>query len=87
MAASLVRVGITQIERRGRAMQHQARRLDRGRIVGDAEAKRLEIRQPRAELLSFLHVGDGAVETELRAPERAGRDVETAAVERAHGNP
>ena len=65
-------------------MQQQARRLDLGRIVGDAETQRLEIREPRAELLSLFHVGNGAVEAELRAAERAGRDVEAPAVERAH---
>src|SRR5262249_44833063 len=61
-------------------------RLELGCIVGDAEAERLEIREPSAELLPLLHMRDGALEAELRAPKRAGRDVEPPAVERVHGD-
>ena len=68
------------------AMQQQPRGLDLGRIVGDAELQRLEIGQPRAELLALFHVVDGAVEAELRAADRAGADVQAAAVEPGHGD-
>src|SRR5262249_10245105 len=57
-----------------------------GCIIGDAEAERLEIREPSAELLPLLHMRDGALQAKLRAPKRAGRDVEAPAVERAHGD-
>ena len=36
--------------------------------------------------LALFHVRDGAVEAELRAAERAGRDVEPPAVEPGHGD-
>src|SRR5262249_44584453 len=39
-----------------------------------------------AELLPLFHMRDGALQTELGAPERAGGDVEAPAVERAHGD-
>src|SRR5262249_30334785 len=77
---------LAPIKRRRRPVEHQARRLELGCIVGDAEAERLEIREPSAELLPLLHMRDGALEAELRAPKRAGRDVEAPAVERAHGD-
>ncbi len=52
----------------------------------NCSVQRLEIGQPRAELLALLHVVDGAVEAELRAAERAGADVEPPAVEPRHGD-
>src|SRR5205085_5248378 len=55
-------------------------------IIGNAEGKRLEVGKPRAELLPLFHMRDGALQTELGAPERAGGDVEAPAVERAHGD-
>ena len=66
--------------------QHQPRRLELGGVVGDAEAQRLEIGEPRAELLALPHVVDGAVEAELRAADRAGGDIEAPAVEPGHGD-
>jgi len=65
-------------------MHHQPRRLQLGRVVGNAKRQRLEVRKARAELLALAHVFDGAVEAELRAADRAGRDVEPPAVEPGH---
>src|SRR5262249_23875601 len=45
---------LAPIERRRRPVEHQARGLELGCIVGDAEAERLEIREPSAELLALL---------------------------------
>src|SRR5258708_17187953 len=77
---------LAPIERRGRSVEHQARRLELGCIVCDAEAERLEIREAGAELLALLHIGDSALEAELRTAERAGRDIEAPAIEPAHGD-
>ena len=85
-AASRVAAGSPSLDRDRGAMQQQARGVDLGRVIGDAELQRLEIGEPRAELLALLHVVDGAVEAELRAAERAGADVEPAAVEPGHGD-
>ena len=68
------------------AMQQQARGLKFGRVVGHAKLQRLEIRKARAELFAFFHVGDRAVETELRTADRAGTDIQPAAVEARHRN-
>src|SRR5262249_26478006 len=75
---------LAAVERGCRTVQHQSRRLDLGRVIGNAEGGRLGIGKARAELLSLLHVSDGAVEAELCAAKRAGGNVETAAVEPAH---
>jgi len=75
---------LAAVERCRRAMQHEPRRLDLGRVIRDAETERLEVRKPSAELLSLLHVGHGAVEAELRTTEGTSRDVEPPAIETAH---
>src|SRR5665647_3875151 len=67
--------GLAIADRYRGAMQQQARRFQLGGVVGNAELQGLEIGEPRAELLALLHVVDGAVETELRAAERAGADI------------
>ena len=83
MAASRVAPGSPRLDRDGRAPHHQPRGFDLGRIVGDAEARAPGNPASRdAELLAVAHIVDGAVEAELRAAERAGGDVEPAAVER-----
>src|SRR5438046_2100329 len=73
-----------QVERVSSPIEHEARRFELGRIIGNAEGKRLEVGKPRAELLPLFHMRDGALQTELGAPERAGGDVQAPAVERAH---
>ncbi len=80
------RVGVAAVERRSRAIEHQPCGFEGGRIIGDPETERLKIGEARPELLALLHIADSAVEAELRAPERAGRDVEPSAVETAHGD-
>src|SRR5262249_15989753 len=74
--------GLGAMEGGRRGVEHQARGLELGCIVGDAETERLEIREPSAELLTLLHMRDGALEAELGAAKRAGRYVEPPAVER-----
>src|SRR5436190_21926062 len=71
---------LAPVERIRRPVEHQSRCLELGRIVGNAEAERLEVGEPRAELLPLFHMGDGALKTELGAAERAGGDIEASAV-------
>src|SRR3712207_8007144 len=52
-----------------------------GGHVGQLELQRLEVLQRTAELVARLHVGLGLVEGETGPAERAGGDVEAAAVE------
>src|ERR1700730_14195437 len=80
------RPGQAAVERARGAAHHQARRLELGRVIGDAKAQRLEIGEPRSELLALAHIVDRALEAELRAADRAGRDVEPAAIEPGHGD-
>src|ERR1700704_2924351 len=63
---------------------HQARRLQLRGVIRDPEGERLEVGQARAELLALAHIGERTVEAELRAADRAGRDVEPSAVEARH---
>src|SRR5690348_8664809 len=67
-------------------MQQQPRGIELRREIGHAELQRLEIGEPRAELAALLHVFDRTVEAELRAAERAGADIDAAAVEPGHGD-
>ena len=53
--------------------------------VGKAELQRLELVDALAEGAALGHVAQRGVERRLRRPERAGRDVEPAAVEPGHG--
>src|SRR5258707_6204274 len=48
---------LAPIEGVRRPVEHQARCLELGRIVSDAEAERLEISEPGAELLDFQALG------------------------------
>src|SRR4051794_39935250 len=70
--------------RDGGAVEQEPRSVELGGVVGDAELQRLEIGEPRVELLALLHVRHGAVETELRAADRTGANVEAAAVKPGH---
>src|SRR5688572_7876732 len=67
-----------------RVMHHKARGLQFGCLVSDTECERLKISEPSTELLALAHVLDGTVEAELRATDRARRDVEPPAVEPGH---
>src|SRR4029078_4981259 len=75
---------LARIYRDRRTMQQQARGLNFGRVIGDTKLQRLKIGEPGSELPERFHVIDGAIETELRASNRAGTDVQPAAVESAH---
>ena len=75
-----------RVERRGGAPQERARRFELRRHVGELELQRLEIRDALAEGLALARVGERLVERRLRAAERAGADIEPAAVEPGHGD-
>src|SRR4029079_16013503 len=61
-----------------RTMQQQARGLNFGRGVGYTKLRALKTGEPGSELPARFHVFDGAIETELRASNRAGTDVQPA---------
>jgi hypothetical protein len=65
-------------------IEQRAGGLQIGRHVGEHELGVLEIGDRLAELLALLGVGDRLVEAALRAAQRAGADVEPAAVEPHH---
>ncbi len=75
---------VSRTDRDRRTMQQQARGLNVGRIVGDTELQRLKISESGSELPALFHVIDGTIETELRAADRAGSDIQPAAVEPGH---
>jgi hypothetical protein len=66
------------------SVEQRARRLQLGRHVGQRELGVLEIGDRLAELLALLGIGDRLVEAALRPAQRAGADVEPAAVEPHH---
>src|SRR5690242_9102888 len=66
--------------------KEKTRRFQLRRIVCNLKPQRLKIRKPLPELLALAHVLDRAVETELRAADRASADVQAAAVETGHGD-
>ena len=82
--AKLRGVRVVAVERRGGAPQQGARRFEPGRHVGEAELQRLEFVKALAEGLALFHVGERFFQRRLRAAERAGRDIEPAAVEPGH---
>src|SRR3954453_10917332 len=77
-------VGIALVEARGGAAQHQPGSVEFGRHVGELELKRLEIGEPLPELAPLQHVIARRLRAGARAAERAGADIETAAVEPYH---
>ena len=83
---SAVAFGVVAVERGGGLPQQRARGFERGRHVGEAELQRLEFVEPFAEGLALLHVGERHFKSLLRAAERAGGDIEPAAVEPGHGD-
>ncbi len=79
-------VGVVAVERGGGLPQQRAGGFERGRHVGEAELQRLEFVEAFAERLALLHVSERHFKSLLRAAERAGGDVEPAAVEPGHGD-
>ena len=73
------------IEAGGSLIQHQAGRLQFRFHVGEFELGVLEVGDGLAELLALFRIGDRLVEGELGAAERAGGDVEPAAIKACHG--
>ena len=76
--------GVLAVERGRGAPQQRARGFELGRHVGEAELQRLEFVEPFAEGLALFHVSERLFQRRLRAAERAGGDVEPAAVEPGH---
>src|SRR3990172_11445055 len=68
------------------AVHHEARRLELGRHVGQAELKRLELGQLAAELRALVEIARGRLEAGGGGPERAGRDVDAPPVQALHGD-
>ena len=64
--------------------QESARRFKLGRHVGEAKLQGLEFVEPFAEGLALFHVSKRLFQRALRAAERAGGDIEPAAVEPGH---
>jgi hypothetical protein len=79
-------IGVVAVERGGGLPQQGARGFERGRHVGEAELQRLEFVEAFAEGLALLHVGKRHFHCFLCAAERAGGDIEPAAVEPGHGD-
>ena len=68
-----------------RGIPHQRpRRVQLGRHVGEREDDGLLLGERLAERVALVHVAQCPVERELRAAERAGGDVDAAAVEAGH---
>ena len=84
--AELCRVRILAVERGGRPPQQRARRLQPGRHIGEAELQGLELFQAFAKGAALFHVGQRLFQGDLGAAERAGRNVEPAAVKAGHGD-
>ena len=79
----VVRLGV---QFRGGGVEEDAGRLQRRLHVGETKLKRLELVERPAERLALACVGQRLVERRLCAAERAGGDVEPAAVEAGHGD-
>ena len=75
-----------RVEGVGGVREHEARGLQAGGHVRDAVAQGVVVDEGAAEGLAVLQVGHRAAERELRAAQGAGRDVDAAAVEAAHGH-
>src|SRR5215472_7300342 len=75
------RLCLPSIDGNGCAAEKKPCCLEFRYIIRDPERKRLEIGEPRTELFAFAHIGDGAVEAELSAPERARCDIEPPPIE------
>src|SRR5665213_645737 len=76
--------GIVALKRTGGAMHHEPRRVELGRHVGEAELERLELGERLAELLALDEMALRRFEAGARAAERAGADVDAAAIEPHH---
>src|SRR6476469_1818978 len=61
--------------------------LELGRHVGELELGVLQLGERAAELAPLLDVGQRPLEAGPGGPERAGRDVDPAAVQAPHGDP
>src|SRR6185312_8562319 len=78
------RVRLPGIERRSRAPHHEARRLELRRHIGELELQRLELGELAAELPALADMAERRLEAGAGAAERAGGDVEPAAIESHH---
>ena len=76
---------IGAVERVGGAIDHHACGFEVGRHVGDLELQDLEVGEILAERLALEHVVARLVDGEGGGAERAGADVDAAAVEAGHG--
>jgi hypothetical protein len=83
IAAACVASGDLASSRR-RAPDHQPRRVELGRHVGELELRRLEVGQRLAELLALDDVARRRLQAGARAAQRAGADVDAPAVEPHH---
>ena len=77
-------VVVVAVQCRGRPPQHQSRRFQRGGHVGQGEPDGGLVEQGSPERLAMRDIGRGLVVGGLRAAQRAGRDVDPAAVEAVH---
>src|ERR1700761_8400445 len=82
--AQLDLVGVVGVQRTGGPPQHHSRRLEVGGHVGEGEPNGGLVEQGSPERLPVADVGAGLVEGGLCTTERAGRDVDPAAVEALH---
>ena len=82
----LRRLGRLGVEQRGRAPDHQPRRIELGRHVGQLELRRLEIGQRLAELLALDDIARRRLQAGAGAAQRAGADIDAPAIEPHHGD-
>ena len=69
----------------GGQIEQRARRLEIGRHVSQLELGVLELGNGFAELLALLHIDYRLIKAALRPAQRAGADVQPAAIEPGHG--
>ena len=77
-------IWIADIQARGRAVDHEARRLQLRRHIRQLELKGLEIRQSLTELLALQHIITREVEAFAGCPDRTGRNIDPPAIESLH---